>query len=272
VSVRRHPITGEPILHAPMRAARPGAFADEKLATTCAFCPGHEDETPPELARVGDPWRVRVFPNKYPSIAGAEVIVESPGHDDRIEDLTGIDEVLSVYRDRVAAHAEAAHVALFRNDGARAGSSMAHLHSQLVPLPFVPPRVQREIEALRAGCALCSGCGVTLGETGSFVWLAVEPAWMPYQQWLVPRRHVASLRDLDRVEMHDLGVLLQRAARATRRIGDANTIFMNFPVGSAAHFYVEILPRVATIAGLELGTGTFVEIVDAAAAAERVRD
>lgn len=255
-----------------MRAARPGAFSRTKLATTCAFCPGHEDETPPELAREGDPWRVRVFPNKYPSIAGAEVIVESPGHEDRIEDLTWIDEVLAVYRDRLAAHAEAGHVALFRNDGVLAGSSMAHLHSQLVPLPFVPPRVRRELDAFRAGCVLCSGNGVILGETTSFVWLAAEPAWMPYQQWLIPRRHVATLLDLDRAEMHDLGVLLQRAARATRSIGDANTIFMNFPVGSPGHFYVEILPRVATIAGLELGTGTFVEIVDAAAAAGRLRD
>jgi UDPglucose--hexose-1-phosphate uridylyltransferase len=255
-----------------MRAARPGAFADAKLVTTCAFCPGHEDETPPELARVGDPWRVRVFPNKYPSIAGAEVIVESSGHEDRIEDLTWFDEVLSVYRDRVAAHPEAAHVTLFRNDGVRAGSSMPHLHSQLVPLPFVPPRVRRELDAFGAGCLLCMGSGVILGETASFVWLAVEPAWMPYQQWLVPRRHVAGLLDLDRLEMHDLGVLLQRAARATRSIGDANTIFMNFPIGSAGHFYVEILPRVATIAGLELGTGTFVEIVDAAVASQRLRD
>ena len=29
-------------------------------------CPGNEDQTPPELYRDGDPWRVRVFPNKLP--------------------------------------------------------------------------------------------------------------------------------------------------------------------------------------------------------------
>ena len=62
------------------------------------------------------------------------------------------------------------------------------------------------------------------------------------------------------------------AAKATRRIGDANWVFMNFPPESNAHFYVEVLPRVTTIAGLELGTGTFVEIVDPTTAAKRLVD
>jgi hypothetical protein len=46
---------------------------------------------------------------------------------------------------------------------------------------------------------------------------------------------------------------------------------MNFAGHQAAHFYVDVLPRMTTIAGLELGTGTFVEIIDPAAAAERLR-
>jgi galactose-1-phosphate uridylyltransferase len=71
-------------------------------------------------------------------------------------------------------------------------------------------------------------------------------------------------------ELAELAVLLQSASAATRRIGDFNLVMMNFPRGRGAHFYVEILPRVTTIAGLELGTGTFVEIVDPAAAARRL--
>src|SRR5687768_4156470 len=78
---RTHPLTGEPILFAPNRAARPRAFGDPS-SERCPFCPGHESDTPAEVARIGDPWRVRVFPNKYPPVDGAEVIVEAPGHDD----------------------------------------------------------------------------------------------------------------------------------------------------------------------------------------------
>jgi hypothetical protein len=50
-------------------------------------------------------------------------------------------------------------------------------------------------------------------------------------------------------------------------IGDSyNWMFVNTP-----HFYVDLFPRLTTIAGFELGTGTWIDIVDPAAAAEIVR-
>jgi galactose-1-phosphate uridylyltransferase len=49
-------------------------------------------------------------------------------------------------------------------------------------------------------------------------------------------------------------------------------MFMNFPRSPAAHCYVDLVPRLSTIAGFELGTGTFVEIIDPAAAARRLRE
>jgi UDPglucose--hexose-1-phosphate uridylyltransferase len=261
----KHPISGEPILFAPLRAERPHAFAGDAAIERCPFCPGHEADTPPEIVRNGEPWRVRVFPNKYPPAEGAEVIVESPVHDARFEDIAHLDEVLETYAARLAAHASAPYAALFRNDGARAGSSIPHVHAQLVPLPFVPPRVQREIDGFARACALCSIEGELIRENESFVWIAPHGSWMPYQQWIVPKRHIPSLQDAD---LDGLASMLRFASAATRSIGDFNVVFMNVPRG---HFYVEILPRITTIAGLELGTGTFVEIVDPADAARRLR-
>jgi hypothetical protein len=43
-----------------------------------------------------------------------------------------------------------------------------------------------------------------------------------------------------------------------------NWLFMNFARRSAAHCYIELFPRVTMIGGFELGTGTFVQIVDPA--------
>jgi UDPglucose--hexose-1-phosphate uridylyltransferase len=271
VSTLRHPLTGDPVLHAPQRAARPHAFAGQPRIERCPFCPGHESDTPPELARIGEPWRVRVVPNKYPPAEGAEVIVESPRHDASFENIADLGEVLGVYGDRLRAHAGAAHVALFRNDGPRAGASMAHVHAQLVPLPFVPPRIARELAAFARSCPLCAPEGVVIGENRSFVHLAPAVSAMPYEQWIVPRRHVASMTALDADERHDLGALLRFALAATRRIGDFNATFMTFAPSSPAHFHVEILPRITTLAGLELATGTFVEIIEPTAAAARLR-
>lgn len=271
----RHPITGDPILYAPLRAERPHAFAGAPDVERCPFCPGNESDTPPELVRIGDPWRIRVFPNKYPAAAGAEVIVESPRHDDTFASLEHPAGVVRTYVERLHAHAGAPFTALFRNEGERAGSSIAHVHSQIVPLPFVPPRIAREAEGFaRAGsCPLCRIDGHVIAETESLVWLAPAASWMPYQQWILPKRHIGSITAFDAVELDELASLLRASAAAMEKMNAAyNWMFLEFSRERAAHAYVEILPRMTTIAGLELGTGTFVEIMDPAVAARRLQE
>ncbi|MDQ3283620.1 MAG: hypothetical protein M3Q69_19635 [Acidobacteriota bacterium] len=270
--IRRHPITGEEVLFAPGRASRPRAFHEEEIER-CPFCPGHESDTPPELQRCGDPWRVRAFPNKYPSIEGAEVIVESPVHGATFDAIEHADDVVRVYADRYRAHANAAYVALFKNEGARAGASIPHVHSQLMPLPFTPPRVAREAAAFERAspCPLCALDARVIRETPSFRWLVPEPSSLPYQQWIVPKAHVSEVSTI--TAFAELASLLRDASAAMLRITDAyNWMFLNFPRTSAAHSYIELVPRVVAIAGFELGTGTFVEIIEPAAAARRLRD
>jgi UDPglucose--hexose-1-phosphate uridylyltransferase len=269
---RRDPLTGDPVLFAPDRAARPRAFGGD-TGERCPFCPGNESDTPAALVTLGDPWRIRTFPNKYPPAAGAEVIVESPRHEpfDRIEHAT---EVVAQYVARYRAHAEAAAVALFKNEGARAGSSIPHVHSQVVPLPFVPPRIARERDAFvnATTCPLCLVEGETIRESAHFRWLAPAASKMPYQQWIVPRRHIAEMSAFSTAEIEDLARLLAAASSAMRPLSESyNWMFLNFRGTPAAHAYVELFPRMTEIAGLELGTGTFVEIIDPGAAAGRLR-
>lgn len=276
MSFRRNVITGEPVLFAPERATRPHAFSrDDAADERCPFCPGHESDTPPEILRLGgDPWRARVFPNKYPPIEGAEVIVESPDHRARFEDLPHAEAIAQLYIDRYRAHSEAAYVAIFKNEGTRAGASIDHLHSQLVPLPFVPPRIARELEgfARAASCPLCTAAEHLIAESDSFRWIAPHASSFSYQQWIVPKRHVGEMSALTGDEIAELASLLGRASSATTRLtASLNWTFMNFPRSPAAHAYIEVLPRMTAVAGFELGTGTFVEIIDPARAAEVLR-
>ncbi len=274
MEIRTHPLTGEPILFAPDRAARPRAFGDPS-ETRCPFCPGHESDTPAEIARLGNPWRVRTFPNKYPPVDGAEVVVESPRHEDLFDTIDHGEDAVRTYIDRYRAHESAAYVCIFKNEGPRAGASIPHLHSQVVPLPFLPPRIERESAgfARATTCPLCSPQGHWIAETPSFAWLAPRSSTMPYQQWIVPKRHVGEITELTGDEIRELGGLLRSASAATRAIGTSyNWAFLNFPRQRAAHCYVELFPRLSAIAGFELGTGTFVEIIDPAAAARRLRE
>jgi len=271
--IRRNIITGDPILFAPERAARPGAFGGG--TASCPFCPGHEAETPTEIARVGNPWRIRVFPNKYPAVSGHEIIVESPRHEDTFDRLEHAAEVIEVFIARYRAHADSAFVSLFRNHGDRGGASIDHLHSQLIPLPFVPPRIAVESAAFaRAGaCPLCSPLAVVIDQTPGFTWLAPSGSCHAYQQWIVPKRHVSEMTALSPAEVTDLAHLLRRATAATATLSEShNLVFVNFPRQPSAHFYVDLFPRMTQLAGFELGTGTFIEIIDPAAAAKALRN
>jgi UDPglucose--hexose-1-phosphate uridylyltransferase len=270
MELRIHPLTGERVLFAPERAARRSAFGDVS-EERCPFCPGHESDTPPELTRTGDPWRVRVFPNKYPPVEGAEVIVESPRHDALFHEVPDPEAVVRTYVERIRHHAGAEYVALFKNEGARSGASIPHLHSQVVPLPFLPPRVERELRGFASACPLCAPVGHVIQETATLAWLAPEASAFAYQQWIVPKRHVSDITRFDDEELRDLATLLRQASRASHARGAYNWTFQNFLRHGEAHFYVDVTPRLAVIAGLELGTGTFVEIIDPAAAARAMR-
>lgn len=268
-----HPITGDPIVFAPERGSRPGAFGGDD-ADHCVFCPGHESDTPPTIASIGDPWRVRVFRNKYPSVEDAEVIVESAQHDATFDGIAHAQDAVRMMVDRYRAHAHAAYVSIFKNEGPVAGRSIPHIHSQVMPLPFVPPRVAREAEAFdrAARCPLCALDAHVIRETPSFRWLAPAASWMPYQQWIVPKRHIAEMSALEEPEIAELATLLQAASRAMLTLDRSyNWMFMNFAGRDTAHFYVELFPRLTAFGGFELGTGLSVQIVEPAVAAERLQ-
>lgn len=284
MKIARHLITGEPILVAPERASRPHAFGgDESGAELCPFCAGNEALTPAEVARVEreGSWLARAFPNKYPAAEAHEVIVESPAHDATFDAIVDATAVVDLYVDRylaLAARSEA--VCLFKNHGPTAGASLQHLHSQIVGTPFTPPRVASEAAAFAAAdrCPLCTAidghraAGLVIDENGSFVWLAPSSSRMANEQWIVPKRHQHEMATLRDAEIADLAAMLQAAAAAMQTLASSyNWLFRNFARQPAAHFYVEAFPRRTTIAGFELATGTFIEVIEPAETARKLR-
>ncbi len=265
--IHSNAITGEPLIIESERARRPNIFRDED--EVCPFCAGNEALTPPEIARAGEPWQVRVFPNKYPATGFHEVVVESPRHDDTFDRIPGADAAVRMYVERYhALRGQTGHVTIFKNNGAMAGASIPHLHSQIIGTPFTPPRVAREAAALRRSCALCSLAEEPLiRETANYRWIAPKGSMFAYEQWIVPKEHAPEIR-----EPHELWELLQSSVRAMKRLAHSyNWIFMNFPHEPRAHWYVQLFPRFAVHAGFELASGSAINTVDPTEAARVYR-
>jgi UDPglucose--hexose-1-phosphate uridylyltransferase len=168
------------------------------LPIACPFCPGHERETPPELAargaagrRADQPgWRVRVVPNKYPALTSLEpgvsgeddsgtmaaageheILIESTDHHAGWDSFPPEHqaEVWSVCRERLialAARPEIRHVLVFKNHGEAAGATLAHPHLQIMGLPLVPAAVDAELAGLSRRPDSCLLCEIVEAELG----------------------------------------------------------------------------------------------------------
>lgn len=303
--IERHPLTGEWVILAPWRGQRPNAFEAPTRRTPtdprdCPFCPGNEEQTPPEIMRRENTtgWRVRVVPNRYPAIDHHEVVIESPQHAAGFGDLapdhaaTVLETYASRYR-ALSADPTLRHISIFKNDGEGSGQSIDHLHSQIVGLPVVPPRAELISAAFeRQPCLLCmeSGSGnpggkgdasrrlytedLILKRTAEFILLVPPIPLFPFETWLVPVAHAPNFLGS---QPDKLAALMQTTVLALNRALDSpsiNLIFHNspLPVRSRFHWFLQVFPRLTLQGGFELGSGMQINVVDPGEAASRLRE
>jgi UDPglucose--hexose-1-phosphate uridylyltransferase len=179
--LRKDPIVGRWVIISAERGRRPSDFVPEPARprlTSCVFCPGYEDKTPPELLAGRPPgsdlngpdWTFRVVSNKFPALriegelepsgegpfdrmngVGAhEVIVEAPQHDASLATMSvdAVADVLWAFRERVLdlkKDGRFEYILLFKNHGEAAGASLEHPHSQLIATPIIPIMVTEEL-------------------------------------------------------------------------------------------------------------------------------
>ncbi len=284
--LRRNPLTGELVLVVPGRAGRPGATGRTVRAgdpATCPFCEGNESLTPPELAAYGrhgggtdqPGWTVRVVPNKFPAFDGQEVVIHGPAHAAAVADLAPgvLEAVVDAWRDRRDHHrlAGVAHLLIAINEGAAAGASLEHSHSQLVPFAEAPPVAERELAAFAGGCPLCEPPSGVVREADGLV--SFCPPWgrMPYETWIAPAAHGREA-PLDRALAGAIADMAQRFRRLLGEDAAWNAIVHDAPLAGDApfHWHVELLPRLTVAAAVELGAGIWVNVVDPARAAEEL--
>jgi UDPglucose--hexose-1-phosphate uridylyltransferase len=199
---------GEWIIVTKERASRPFQEQDHK----CPFCPGQ-----PETQ--GN-WDVLTLDNKFPALSpdfppfpldssiimdgpaygASKVIVYSRDHNEQFEDMDDkqiqlvLQEYLRVFRELDKLKG-IAYVLEFENRGQAVGVSLDHAHGQVIAIPFIPPRIERELAQSRklweseSTCIVCkavenefkSGSPRIIKQTKHFMSLVPFYARLPYE-------------------------------------------------------------------------------------------
>jgi UDPglucose--hexose-1-phosphate uridylyltransferase len=173
-----------------------------------------------------------------PALGEAEVVLYTPRHDGSLGSLADseLEALWELWRERTFVLAGLDHVAyvlIFENRGAEVGVTIEHPHGQIYGFPYIPPRIAREIAhrssvATRSGIG-CIACELVLHEPKgsrlvyeddhSVAYVPYASAW-PYALHLLPKRHAASLLELDEAQSLSLMRLLRASYAAADRLFD----------------------------------------------------
>jgi UDPglucose--hexose-1-phosphate uridylyltransferase len=283
--LRWHPLLEEWVTVAPWRQDR----TYHPPADHCPLCPtrpGHAETEIPE-----PDYHIAVFENRYPSYSGdqgrCEVVCYTPVHDSSLGEQTvdHIQDLIEVWRDRtrdLSRLPNVRYVYIFENRGEAIGVTLSHPHGQIYAYPFVPPLVERELEAEarhHRTTGRCLYCDVIANESAGERtvvrderWIAFVPpfARWPYEVHLAPTKHRGGLLDLDpeydRLFQMPLPYVMAMHQRPHGRGHRQH------------HFHIEFYPpnrshdKLKYLAGSELGAGAFILDARAEDTAVELRD
>ena len=232
-----------------------------------------------------------------PNVGRHEVVVESNRHLTSFTELTPseAEDVFLAYASRFRAWQRESpnvrYAIAFKNNGRQAGASIEHIHSQLIGLEHLPSSFLEEWN--QANCFyekqnVCVFCEATKREVADgvrvvdsdnhFVVVCPYASRMPYEMQILPRSHASHFDQ-------EADTLVRAAGRKTHEMLTRlskliENVPYNFLIHSAPfdtqstpvyHWHIEVIPRIASLAGFEWGTGCHLNPVSPEQAASRLR-
>lgn len=234
-------ITGRAVIIAEERKLRPNDINEhndvkkkQKNIYNCPFCPGNEKQTPQEIMSIGNPWNIRVVPNKYPfindnlkdiegdkfhsskNIVGNHyVIIDSHKHFNYLHNMNKdeLNNLIKCYKYVVASLYEderIKYVQVFKNYKKEGGASLEHTHSQAVSLDFYPDSIKRKLKNEQdyydenKRCIYCDILKEELRErkrvvyeNNHFVIITPYASLYPYEAAIYSKKHSSCIQFMD---------------------------------------------------------------------------
>ncbi|MBI4690247.1 MAG: galactose-1-phosphate uridylyltransferase [Nitrospirae bacterium] len=300
--------------------------------SNCKFCAGRENEIPYEIAAVRESgsqpnksgWWARVIPSSKPilqiegdlgrrgigmydkmnSVGANEIIIETPDHNKKPEDM-GFEQmvrIIKLYKERVAdleKDSRLRYILIYKNSGREAGTLYSHPHSQIIATPIIPKRVKEELDgakqyfAYKERCIFCDMMREELRygqrlifETKNFVAFCPYAQRFPFEFWVMPVKHSCAFQDIAADEMNDLGLVLFTVMKKLGTLlnnAPYNYVIHTAPnriprrdhwhtLGEDFHWHMEITPRLTNMSGFEWGSGFYVVTTSPEDAAKYLRE
>ncbi len=255
-------------------------------------------------------WLIRCVPNLFSAfsppekgesfktgkaVGHHEVLVESPDHHEHpaIARIPQLIHVVNGYVDRLRALSSkpyVKYVSIFRNHGLDAGASLSHAHSQIIATPTVPTIPSDELKASKkfydahGKCVFCDilekerGGSRHVWENESFVVFASWAGINPFEFWIMPKTHQATLLGLQPKTVKDLAEALKTCLGGLKSLLNDPPYNYGFHVAPNAeadkfyHWHLEVYPKLSIWAGFEKSTGMYINVVPPEDAAQSLRD
>jgi UDPglucose--hexose-1-phosphate uridylyltransferase len=314
------------VIISPKRVRRPSDFelsSSEAYDVDSPFIYGNEHKTPSEIYAIREygskkdspGWKVRVVPNKYNALEiektpisdfngifekmdgfGAhEIIIDTPKFPSKFQELSAedISLVLKAAKDRIAdlqKDTRIKYISVFKNQGALAGASISHPHTQIMGMPFIPKNILMEIEQSRKHFETTSRCLFSdiikselraqervIEESDHFVSYCPYASFWPFETIVAAKtngKEFVTLGDDGLLELSK--ILLSAVKRISMALKDVSyNIFLKtvppkredvnpnfyYKLDEFYRWYIEIVPRIPVIGGFELASGIFINTV-----------
>ena len=277
------------VLIAPNRLHRPDMNYEikEKEIKVCPFCRGNENLSEKEILRFGNPWVLRVVPNKFRSLAienpyffdenkigsyGAhEIVIDTYRHIkffefEKVEFINLFKAIKLRYNDLKRDY-RLKYFICFKNEGIKAGATQPHPHTQILSLPFIPIQIEKNLLRYKSFYdnhkktvfeKYLENEKLIIFENDEFIALLPTASKFAFEVRIIKKDNKIEFSEENLAEVFEF-------LKITKKIlgeFDFNLIF-NFPPFEGEeyfHFNIEFIPRLFNIAGGEL-SGIFTNVV-----------
>jgi len=226
-------------------------------------------------------------------VGAHEVIIENPQHswDPATATANELKWVLQAYSDRIKDLRQDPRfrfIMVFRNTGAAAGATIEHPHSQVIALPITPKPVKGQLESARDHYnrkSRCIYCDILRQEeymkhrivqtTDDFVVMCPYASRFPFEMQILPRHHLHDFTQIDDSQKNALADILSRSLRRIKNLLDSPAYNMTLHTAPTMHprpgrphywgtieqdyhWHIDILPRLARVAGFEWANNLYI--------------